>query len=223
MIFEFAGLPGCGKSTIWGEASQILKKTNITTESLRSHSRRSMVERRKTIRFLKKNAERASLYGFVKFGEQHPETFMTLLDPESDDTSHRMWSLELMAQLWFTGIAGHKGAAILLDEGLVHRGISCLAGRGTTDDAAAFASTLALSHALVMVECSVDFSVERCQQRPGGIPKGFTREEGQPDPDKFNNFEGLLSTATQVLSKSGATILTLDATRPAADLGRELA
>ncbi len=148
MIFEFAGLPGCGKSTIWREASLVLKNSGIRVESLRSHSRRSMVERRKTIRFLRKNAERAGLYGVVKFAEQNPDTFMTLLDPDSKDTSHRMWSLELMAQLWFSGLEGHAGMAILLDEGLLHRGMSCLAGHSASNkvDAESFAADLNLDH-----------------------------------------------------------------------------
>ncbi|NKB28702.1 MAG: hypothetical protein GKR99_14590 [Rhodobacteraceae bacterium] len=160
-----------------------------------------MLERRKSIRFLRKNAERTSLFGVVKFAEKNPETFMTLLEPDGHDTSHRLWSLELMAQLYFSGLDGHQGKAVLLDEGLIHRGMSSLATAGTAEDARAYVQTMQFEHALVLVDCSVDLSIERCRNRPGGVPGGYAMEGGHPNPEKFRNFAKLLSAAIDVLQK----------------------
>jgi len=184
---------------------------------------RPELERRKSVRFLRKNAERTSLFGVIKFAETNPDTFMTLLNPHGQDTSNRLWSMELLAQLYFSGLAGHDGQVVFLDEGLVHRGMSCLALSGTKDDAQGYALSLKFEHALVLLDCSVDMAMARCAGRPGGVPGAYAHEGGAPDRMKFERFAELLAAATDELSANGASILRLDASRPATDLGAELA
>lgn len=225
MIFEFAGLPGSGKSTIFTAAAERLTAVGLPHTTMRMLAKAALEADYRKIGFLRRRTSRASLYGALAFGDEHPALFDALLAAARGDLSTRLWNMEMLAQLHFGHWRGLPDHPVFMDEGYLHRGAGSYL---LTRDAPGFREYVALipmDRTVVHVMADVDLAYARSQGRKikKRIPAawlGASEAETRATLDYFNE---LLRTGCALLRARGARIIEIDAKRPLAETAAALA
>lgn len=225
MIFEFAGLPGSGKSTILTAAAERLTAAGLTHTSMRMLAKAALQDDYRKIGFLRRRISRASLYGALAFGDENPALFDALLGAARSDLATRLWNMEMLAQLHFGYWHGLPGHPVFMDEGFLHRGAGSYL---LTRDQDGFKDYLALvppDRAVIHVVADLDLAYARSQgrklkKRIPAVWLGATDAETRATLEIFN---GMVRLGCDVLRKRGMRIIDIDAKRPVAENAAALA
>ncbi len=225
MIFEFVGLPGSGKSTIFTAAADRLHQAGLQTTTMRMLAKHAVETDHRKIGFLRRRVERASLYGAMAFGQDYPRIFDLLIANARGDLSTGLWNMEMLSHLHFAGWCGLPDHPVFMDEGFLHRGAATFL---LTRDEAGFRDYLGMiprSHCVIHVAASVELAVDRAQGRKlkKRVPAAWLGGSEHEMLDNLRYFGGLVTLGCDLLRKRGVRVIELDARQPVAATASRLA
>ena len=221
MLVEFVGLPGAGKTSLITETETRLRTAGRKAGGLRDLSKRGVERMRGEVGFIRRRAERISLYGALEYRKAHPEIFDFLCQAQGRVPELTLWSMELLSQLYFAfdDLAGDHIA--FSDEGLVHRGIAAQIGVEDRAGFVAYNDALPPDFPLVHLKVPVDIAIARAEARGKGLPATRWRKDRDPW-DVMRETETLIEQACDMRIARGCKVVCIDGTAPIEDGAKAL-
>ena len=131
--------------------------------------------------------------------------------------------LDLLGQYYFAKGAKTAEDTILVDEGLLHRGAAAFLYDNAYSDIETYLSLVPRPDVVVLLEIDTATAIDRCKQRPKGMPKLYRDVPESDLADFYEKISDLQNHCIAHQSGAGAKIIHLDATdSPAENVHRLL-
>lgn len=216
MIYEFIGLPGSGKSTIFTAAAEKMNAIGLEQTTMRMLAKRVVEEDRLKIGFLRRREQRISMYGAMAFAESEPEIFDLLFRNARSDLSTTLWNMEMMSHLHFAARRDLSDLLIFMDEGYLHRGAASFLLSRDEAGYLDYINRLPSSHTIIHVNAPLDLAFARSQGRKmkKRVPEAWRGTSDLELRDNLGYFGHLVRLGCDRLKQRGTRVIEIDASAP---------
>jgi hypothetical protein len=179
---------------------------------------RAELKRRKSEKgYLRRKADRGWFYGTFQFAHQHPEIFRIAFENTLLNLPGQLDFLDLLGQYYFANSAPQTDHPILMDEGLLHRGSAIFLYSNAFSDLQTYLDALPPCPVIVHIQIDIATAIDRCGQRPKGLPLLYKQFSRQELTEAYQRLSVLHQTCLDHQRAAGATVITIDGTRPIAE------
>ncbi|THD82848.1 hypothetical protein E7811_11860 [Aliigemmobacter aestuarii] len=193
----------------------MFRKRGLRSDRLQSLAREAMDRSRLGINFLQSASERVGLYGCFSFASENPELFDHLMRTVRHDQARLLWNMDMLAQLHFVRTHIDPDQIVLVDEGLLHRGIASYIDQGVSDEFRDFLDCVTDEFVTIIFDAPIKVCMDRAAARPKGMPLLFRDLSPLAREGMFHRFSEMIEVAAATRIERGDTVLRIDTTQPA--------
>ena len=222
MLIEIAGIPGCGKTTLYKRLGMELKRRGVAYADANTIAMQRS-DTKNAPRFVRNKPNRDLLFQLVCFTMQNPDFFAKVQLSFGNVASAKFWFFLLCTNFQMAQNFKKKDEIVFLDEGFLTHGVAIHPTKSQRSNLVGLLECAPKIDVLIFVDTPAKTAFERAVERAGGTAKkreGVMQKFG--DVDAFVERSSLFKAGLEVYKDRCSRIFVVEATENMDDAIKQL-